>query len=185
MPPGDETEATGEYIEISAGEPRSKIVGHPTADGMALVHQQEESYLSRADSHAAELGAYRKLSATSCLFIYYSNFCGFICLSRTSITKGSLVGLDKLPFLTPWHDRFYLIRVGVLVLLPLTDVRSVLAPPVTVSVSAARRRLAHLAQTGVTYSPLEPRSSSTTCLIVSSGSLCAICKPQMRSLYGS
>jgi hypothetical protein len=45
MPPGDETlgdetEAAGEYTETVAGEPRSEIVWHPTADGVAPVHQQ-------------------------------------------------------------------------------------------------------------------------------------------------
>jgi hypothetical protein len=38
--PGDMTEAAGECTEISAGEPRSEIVWHPTADGVALAHQQ-------------------------------------------------------------------------------------------------------------------------------------------------
>jgi len=36
-PLGDKTEAAGEYTEIVAGEPRSEIVWHPTADGVAPV----------------------------------------------------------------------------------------------------------------------------------------------------
>jgi hypothetical protein len=35
--PGENTEAAGEYIDIIAGEPRSEIVWHPTADGVAML----------------------------------------------------------------------------------------------------------------------------------------------------
>jgi hypothetical protein len=34
--PGDKSDAAGEYTEIIAGESRSEIVWHPTADGVAL-----------------------------------------------------------------------------------------------------------------------------------------------------
>jgi len=37
-PPDDATEPAGEYADISAGEPRSDTVWHPTVDGVASVH---------------------------------------------------------------------------------------------------------------------------------------------------
>jgi hypothetical protein len=39
MPPGDKTDAAGEYTDIVviAGEPRSEIVWHPTSDGVAVL----------------------------------------------------------------------------------------------------------------------------------------------------
>jgi hypothetical protein len=44
MPPGDKTDAVGEYTDIVviAGEPRSEIVWHPTSDGVAMLSQQKE-----------------------------------------------------------------------------------------------------------------------------------------------
>ena len=38
IPPGDKTEAAGEYMEIIAGEPRSEIVWQLTSDGVASLH---------------------------------------------------------------------------------------------------------------------------------------------------